>query len=192
MAPRSGVQEGWADFRGEIELADGDAPYDVDQQAAFDGFDAVVQGCLVIVPQDGDALLGEDRAGIDAIVDDDDARAGLRDSCGECVAHAMSSGELREIGRVGVHDPGRPFVHQGRGQQSHEAAQHHEVRLPHGELGTELGAPLLAGVELHPRDHERRDAVVLGMRETLGFAIGADDDHAGGVVGIGRCIQEGP
>ncbi len=106
MAPRSGVQEGRADCRGEIELADGDAPHDVDQQAAFDGLDAVVQGCFVVVHQDGDALLREDRAGVDAVVDDDDARAGLRDSRGERIAHAVGSRELGEIGRVGVQDPG--------------------------------------------------------------------------------------
>ncbi len=34
------------------------------------------------------------------------------------------------------------------GQQPHEPAQHDEVGLPDGELRAELGAPLLAGVEL--------------------------------------------
>ena len=44
------------------------------------------------------------------------------------------------------------------------------------ELGDELGAPLLARVELAPRDEERGDAVLLGVREAVGLAVGADDD----------------
>ena len=62
-------QEGWMSGdvvagprRGEVELAGGDAPDDVDQQAAFDGLDAVVEGVLVVAREHGDALLREDRA----------------------------------------------------------------------------------------------------------------------------------
>ena len=91
-----------------------------------------------------------------------------------------------------VQDPRRPFVDERRGQQAHEPAQHDEIGLPHRELRSQLSAPLLAAVELHPRHHERRDAVILGMREPVGLAVGADDDHSRRVVRIGGRIQECP
>ena len=69
---------------------------------------------LVVAREDGDALLREDRAAVDAVVDDDDARAGLRDTGGERVAHAVRAGELGEVRRVGVDDARRPLVDERR------------------------------------------------------------------------------
>ncbi len=96
--------------RGEIELAGGDAADDVDEQSALDGLDALVQAVLVVAAEHGDALLREDRPGVDAVVDDDDARAGLGDAGGERVAHAVGAGELGEVRGVGVDDARRPLL----------------------------------------------------------------------------------
>src|SRR5687767_9101672 len=115
-APRvgSGVSQGvgGSPHGGEVEFSGGDPADDVDQKPALDRLDAIVQRVLVIAGKDGDALLREDRAAVDAVVDDDDARPRLRDSGGEGVAHAVRTGELGQVGRVGVDDPGRPRVHQ--------------------------------------------------------------------------------
>ena len=129
---------------GEVEFAGRDPADDLDQQPALDGLDALVQGVLVVAGEHRDALLREDRSGVDAVVDDDDARAGLGDVGGERVAHPVRAGELGQVGRVGVDDARRPRVDERGGQQAHESAQHDEVGLPDGELGAELGAPLIA------------------------------------------------
>ena len=51
---------------------------------------------------------------VDAVVDDDDARAGLRDAGGERVAHAVGAGELGQVGGVRVDDARRPRVDDAR------------------------------------------------------------------------------
>ena len=178
--------------RGEVEFAGGDAPDDVDEQAALDGLDAVVQRVLVVPGQHGHALLREDRPAVDAVVDDDDARAGLRDAGRERVAHAVGAGELGQVRRVRVDDPRRPRVDERGGQQPHETAQHHEVGLPDCDLRGELGAPLLAASRTARHGTMNgRDAELLGVREALGLAVGADGDDPRRELGFGRRIEQG-
>ncbi len=63
-----------------------------DEQAPLDGLDAVVQGRLGVAGQHRDALLRDDRAAVDRVVDHDEARAGLVDTRGERVAHGVGAG----------------------------------------------------------------------------------------------------
>ena len=157
--------------------------HDVDEQASLDGLDALVQRVLGVALEHRHALLGKDRARVDAPVDDDDARAGLGDARGERVAHAVRSGELGQVGGVRVDEARRPRLDDRGGQQSHEAAEHDEIGIPHAQLAVELLAPFLARRERAEGHREGGDAELLGVREAIGLAIGADDDDARGETG---------
>ena len=79
------------------------------------------------------------------------------------------------------------------GQQPHEPAQHDEVGLPDGELGAELGAPLLAAVELR-----RHGTMNDGMPYSSACAKPSASRSAPTTtiarreVGIGRRIEQSP
>jgi hypothetical protein len=75
---------------GEVDVAGGDAAHRVDEQSTLDRFDAFVQRVLGVTRQHGDALLHDDGAVVDAVRDDDDARARLGDAGREGVAQGNS------------------------------------------------------------------------------------------------------
>ena len=150
----------------------------------------LVQRVLRVAGEHRHPLLREDRAGVDARIDDDDARTGLADAGGERVAHPVRAGELGQVRGVGVDEGGRPGIHEVRGQQPHEAAQHDEVGGPHVDLGAQLLPPLLARLELAEGHEHGGDAEGFRVREAVGLAVGADDDDPRGEVGVRRGLEE--
>ena len=65
--------------------AGGEGCDDVGEQYPLDGFDAFVQGFLGVVGADRDCFLGQDRAGVDPVVDEVHGRPGDLDTVVECV-----------------------------------------------------------------------------------------------------------
>ena len=74
------------------------------QEAVLDGADPLVKRRLVIVGQDRDRLLGDDRAAIERLVHEVDRRAGDRRPVRQRVPDGMGARERRQERRVGVQD----------------------------------------------------------------------------------------
>ena len=67
----------------------------------LDGVDPLLER---LARRDGDGFLGEDRAGVDALVDQMDCHPGLLDSGGERILDRMRARELRQQRGVDVDD----------------------------------------------------------------------------------------
>ena len=153
---------------------------------ALDGLDALVQRRLVVAGEDRDALAHDDRAAVDALVDDDDARAGLGRAGGERVAHGVRAGELGQVGGVGVDEVRRERADDTGRQQAHEAGEHDEVGRVLPDAVQQRGAPRLAVGEVAGGDDEGRDAEALRVGETRRIPVGPDGDDARGEAGLVR------
>ena len=72
-------------------------PDDVDEQVALDGFDAFVQRCFVVVAADLDSTLVDDRAGVDATVDDVHRASGDPDAVVESVEFLLTPAQAAKL-----------------------------------------------------------------------------------------------
>ena len=92
--------------------------------------------------------LGDDRAGVDPVVDDEQRRAGDLDAVRQRVGRPVHAGERRAQRRVGVDDPAGEPGEELVPDQLHEAGQHDQVGLEGRHRVGERPVPVVAGGEV--------------------------------------------
>ncbi|EGJ76923.1 putative phosphoribosylglycinamide formyltransferase [Streptomyces sp. Tu6071] len=160
----------------------GQAPHDLDEQCALDVLDTCVEGGLAlrrIVLADLDHALGDDRSGVDAVVDEVDGAARDLRPVGEGVPDAVGAGEAGQQCGVGVDEAPAETVQELLADDLHETGRDHEVRGVRGGGPGEREVPGGAvRVVLDPA-HEGGDSGGTGpfqARDAL--AVGTDGDDA--------------
>src|SRR3954465_10556478 len=98
--------------------------HDGREQAMLDRVDALPDRLARL---DGHQLRAEDRAGVDALVDEVDGDARHRDAGGEGVVYRVRARELRQEGGVDVDDAIGETVEERLRQQVHVAGEHDEL-----------------------------------------------------------------
>ena len=140
----------------------------------------------------GHRRLGDDRAGVDPLVDDEQRRAGDLDAVRQRVRRSRRPGERRAQRRVGVdHAAGEP-AEELRTDQLHEAGQHHQVGLE-GRHRVGQGRCPSASRLVNSADlvDEGRHAGRLGAGQALdAVAVGADGDHRGAVRRVRARVEQ--
>ena len=91
--------------------------------------DARVQRLRRVAREDGDPLLREDRAAVDALVDEVHGRAGFADAGGELFLDGVRAGERRQERGVDVDDRVREAVEEVDRQQVHVAGEHDDAHV---------------------------------------------------------------
>ena len=107
----------------------------------FDGVDPFYQGRARF---DGDRLLTDDRAGVEAFVHVVDGYTGYVDAGRQCVGDCLRTRELRQQRRMDVDDPIPERAEKRLREQVHVTGQHDEVDAaelePVGQLAISRGA----------------------------------------------------
>ena len=91
----------------------------------LDRLDALAERLDRVVRQDGDALGGDDGAGVDALVDVVDRGGGLVDAGRENVLDRVRAGEVGQRRRVRVHDPTAVVVEERPAEEVHVPGADH-------------------------------------------------------------------
>ena len=150
----------------------------------FGLLDTGVEGGGGVVVVHGDGLLGDDCAGIDALIDEMNGAAGDFDAVVEGLFPSFEAGEGRKQGRVDVDDAVGEGAEEFAFEDAHEAGEDDEVDLGVLENGDEalLGFFIELGAEFSGRDEDGFEAVALREGENAGSldVTGDDDDFHGG------------
>jgi hypothetical protein len=169
----------------------------------FDGFgvevpfgllDAGVEGGGGVVVMHGDGLLGDDGAGIDALIDEMDGAAGDFDAVIEGLFPGFEAGEGGQQGRVDIDDAVGEGAKEFAFQDAHEAGEDDEIYLCVLEDGDEalLGFFIELGAEFSGRDEYGFEVVALREGEDAGVLdIAGDDDDFHGGAGARAVPREG-
>ena len=160
--------------------------------APLGDLDPLVQGLDGVVVRDRHRGLGDDRAGVDAVVDDEERGAGDLDAVRQRVGRAVHAGERRRQRRVGVDDPA---AEPRRGTPSPTSFMKPASTTRSGSCAATASAmrrsQRLAVVVVLDPVHERRDAGPLGPGQALdAVAVGADGDHRGAVRRVGAGVEQ--
>ena len=149
----------------------------------LDGPDPVVEARHVVVGQDGDGLLRDDRPAVERGVHEVDRAAGDGDAVGQRVRHGMTTGERRQQRRMRVEDPSAERREDRRPDDPHVARQDDRVDTDRGQrlgerrivaardergLDPLLGRPVERGagtIGEHEDDDSAELAAIGGRRE---------------------------
>ena len=154
--------------------------------------DALVERTLVVVVAHVDRALGEDRPGVDAVVDDVDGAARDLDSVGDGIAHRVGARERRKQGGMGVDDAAGEGVHEGRTEDPHEARTHHPVGRPRTDGLKEGPVPVVTGREVDRRQFDGRDAGHPSPVDSRAAGdVAGHADHLGVDVAVGAGVEQG-
>ena len=111
----------------------GEPPHDLDEQPSLDFLDALVQRALVVLVPDLDHALGDDRAGVDAVVDEVDGAAGDLDAVREGVPYGVGPRKTGQQGGVRVDEPPAETREELLPHDLHESGGDDEVGLMGGD-----------------------------------------------------------
>ena len=126
------------------------------EELVLDALDARVEACRVIVREDGDGALGEDRPRVDASVDDVHRAAAHANASSDRLLGPVLAGKARQEGRVHVQDAPWQAPQHGCTQHAHEARQHDQLGFVLGDRRCQGFVPVIAvGVILRPHDAGR-------------------------------------
>ena len=156
--------------------------------------DAGVEGGGGVVVVHGDGLLGDDGAGIDALVDEMDGAAGDFDAVIEGLFPGFEAGEGREQGGVNINDAIGEGAEEFAFEDAHEAGEDDEVHLGVLQDGDEtlLGFFIELGAEFSGRNEDGFEAVALREVEDAGaLDVTRDDDYFHGGTGARAISREG-
>src|SRR4051812_15988520 len=104
-------------------------PHGTRQQPVLDLVDPILDsGDVPRIRINRESLLHDDRAGVDALVDEMHRHPHLLDAVVECLLDRPQAREGREERRVHVDDPAREAPDERLAQQLHEAGEHDELR----------------------------------------------------------------
>jgi hypothetical protein len=134
-------------------------------------------------------VLVDDRARVDARIDEVTRRAGHGDAVGERVAHRMRAGEGGQQGRVGVDDRVLPEGHWA--EQLHKACRDDEGGRMGRDVLRESGVPVRARREV--RDAANKGGYAGRLRPRLpesSGAIGSDSRDPDAIAEIGAGVDE--
>ena len=154
------------------------------QEAVLDGWIRACRRLVVVVGQDRDRLLRDDRSAVERGIDEMDRAAGHGHAVGQGIRHGMGAGEGRQQRRMGVDDPSRES-----GQ--HRGADDPHVTGKHDDVGGDGASSVAASAASSPPGHERGlDPLLRRPLERRAGAIGEDeDDLAAELAAIGGCRQ---
>ena len=131
---------------------------DLDQQRPFHHLDPLVQGALVIVIQDLDRPLGDDRPGIGAGVHQDHRASGDLHPVRQRIPDAVRPRKSRQEGRMGVDDSAAVPQQQRLADDPHEPGQDDDVRAERVHGPDQRVVPAAPVGEVGEVDHRGRDA----------------------------------
>jgi DNA polymerase III subunit delta' len=169
----------------------------------FDGFgieipfgllDAGVEGGGGVVVVHGNGLLGDDGAGIDALIDEMDGAAGDFDAVVEGLFPGFEAGERGEQGGMNIDDAVGEGAEEFAFEDAHEAGEDDEVDLRVLENGDEslFGFFIKLGAEFSGRDEDGFEAVALREGKDAGpLDVRGDDDNFHGGTGARAVTREG-
>jgi hypothetical protein len=169
----------------------------------FDGFrvevpfgllDAGVEGGGGVVVVHGDGLLGDDGAGIDALIDEVDGAAGDFHAVIEGLFPGFEAGEGGEERGMDVDDAVGEGAEEFAFQDAHETGEDDKIDLGVLEDGDEAAFGLFVelGAEFSGRDVDGFEFVLLRQRENAGgLDVAGDEDDFHGGAGAGAVAGEG-
>ena len=102
----------------------------------------------------------------------------------------MGAGELGQVGRMRIDQPGRERGDDTRREQLHETTQHHEVGLPGLDLLQDGIPPAFPVGEIGQGHGKSGNAMGLGVRETVRVPVGPDGNHPGRKLRILRHFEQ--
>jgi len=153
--------------------------------------DPLMQGGFVVVVEDRNRLLGQDRPSVGSRVDEVHGAAGDLDAVCQRRRHGVRARECGQQRRVGVHHAAGKPGKKRPPKDFHEACRHHQIRLVRGGGLCHRGVPCIAvGVVTHPhgvRRHRRRR----GDLKCRAVPVRADRHHPRRVGADGRVEQSG-
>ena len=158
---------------------------DVREQPVFHGLDAVTQARLVVLGQDRDTLLRDDRAAVERCIDDVDRHARQTHAMLEGVADRGRAGERRQQRRMRVQDPVREGGQHARTDDPHVPGEHDQVRSRPGERFRQ-------GVVIAAGDQCGVDALLAGPLERRACPVREDQDDRATELATLRCGVQCP
>lgn len=133
-----------------------------------------------VVPIDGDRNLGDDRPGVDSLVDDVHGDTGHGHTVTQRRLHGMGAGKGRQERRVDVQDPIRKAGQERRSQDTHEPCENHPfcpgLLDDVGNGGREGVAIVILGPEDCPGRHTACGRPLQGR---CLWSVGDDEDDVG-------------
>ena len=166
----------------EGDLAAGNGSETPGIQFVFGGVDTLVERLRGIVIQDRDGLLADNRAGIDAGIDEMDGATAYLDPIGLGLFPGLEPRERRQERGMDIHDAAGEGLEKLALEDAHEPGQGNQLDFgaPQGLDAGPLGLFVQFGAEFARRDESGGDIAFPRPLENAGLGhVAQDQDHLG-------------